>query len=98
MAFLRLTTRQGIFNSPLPVKTAFDVIESWVSQPSVVLVQPGPHHLTILRDLLLESGVGGNLVSDAHLAALAIEHHAELCSSDNDFGRFGNLKWSNPLA
>jgi hypothetical protein len=57
----------------------------------------GPKHFSILRELLMAVGTGGNLTSDAHLAALAIEHGAELCSSDYDFGRFPRLKWSNPL-
>jgi predicted nucleic acid-binding protein len=58
----------------------------------------GPRHLRILRELLLPLGAGGNLTSDAHLAALAMEHGAELCSSDADFARFAGLKWRNPLA
>jgi hypothetical protein len=97
LAFLRLTTRPGLFRDPLSLKTAFDIISFWLDQPSVTLVTAGPRHLQILRELLLPMGTGGNLTSDAHLAALAIEHGAELCSSDNDFARFPRLKWSNPL-
>ena len=97
LAFLRLTTRQGLFRNPLAVKSAFDVIESWLRQPSVTVVHPGPRHLEILRDFLLQAGTGGNLTSDANLAALAVELGAELCSSDADFARFPKLKWSNPL-
>jgi uncharacterized protein len=98
LAFLRLTTRPGLFRNPLPLETAFELIGSWLDQPSVTVVHAGPRHLRILRELLLPMGTGGNLTSDAHLAALAIEHGAELCSSDTDFARFENLKWSNPLA
>lgn len=98
LAFLRLTTRPGLFRNPLSVEAAFDLIASWLDQPSVTVVHAGPQHLRILRELLLPMGTGGNLTSDAHLAALAIEHGAELCSSDTDFARFPGLKWSNPLA
>ncbi len=97
LAFLRLTTRSGVFEKPLPVKTAFDVVDEWLAQPSVVTVDPMAQHLRTVRDLLLPLGTGGNLTSDAHLAALAIEHGAELCSSDNDFRRFPRLRWRNPL-
>jgi len=98
LAFLRLSTRPGLFRHPLPVEYAFEVIQSWLYQPSVTLIHPGPQHLQQLRDLLQPLGTAGNLASDAHLAALAIEHGAELCSSDNDFLRFPRLKFRNPLA
>jgi len=98
LAFLRLTTRPGLFRRPLSWVTAFDLIASWLDQPSATVVSAGPRHLRILRELLLPLGTGGNLTSDAHLAALAIEHGAELCSSDADFARFPGLHWSNPLA
>jgi hypothetical protein len=98
LAFLRLTTRSGIFEKPLSPRKALDVVDAWVERPSVVTVEPTERHLRVLRDLLLALGTGGNLTSDAHLAALAIEHGAELCSSDSDFGRFPQLRWRNPLA
>ena len=98
LAFLRVTTRTGLFRAPLAVEAAFDVIESWLDQPSVTTVHPGPRHLSVLRDLLEPMGAAGNLTSDAHLAALAMEHGAELCSCDRDFGRFQGLKWRDPLA
>jgi uncharacterized protein len=98
LAFLRLTTRPGLFRRPLPVATAFDVVASWLNQPSATIVHPGPHHLRVLRELLEPVGTGGNLTADAHVAALAIEHRAELCSSDSDFARFHGLKWRNPLS
>jgi hypothetical protein len=97
VAFLRLITRPGLFRHPLPLETAFDLIASWLDQPSATMVHPGPRHLRILRELLLPMGAGGNLTSDAHLAALAIEHGAALHSSNTDFARFQGLKWSNPL-
>jgi len=98
LAFLRLTTRPSFFRRPLSLGIALDLISSWLDQPSVTVVHAGPEHLRILRDLLMPTGAGGNLTSDAHLAALAIEHGAELCSSDSDFARFRGLKWINPLA
>jgi uncharacterized protein len=98
LAFLRLTTRPGLFSNPISVDAAFDVLDSWLEQPSVTLLDPGPRHRIILREILAPMGSGGNLTSDAHLAALALEHRAELCSSDHDFLRFPGLKWRNPLA
>jgi toxin-antitoxin system PIN domain toxin len=98
LAFLRLTTRPGLFRRPLPADTAFGLVASWLDQPSAVIVHPGPRHLQVLRELLLPLGTAGNLTSDAHLAALAIEHRAELYSSDADFARFHGLKWRNPLS
>jgi toxin-antitoxin system PIN domain toxin len=97
LAFLRLTTRPGLFRRPLAVDTAFDLVASWLDQPSAAIAHPGPRHLQLVRELLRPLGTGGNLTSDAHLAALAIEHGAELCSSDSDFARFHGLKWRNPL-
>jgi uncharacterized protein len=97
LAFLRLTTRANLFRNPLQVEIALDLMALWLDQPNVTVVEAGPRHLRILRELLLSLGSGGNLTSDAHLAALAIEHGAELCSSDNDFARFPGLRWSNPL-
>jgi len=98
LAFLRLTTRPGLFRRPLTANKAFDLVASWLDQPPAMIVHPGPRHLAVLRDALLPLGTAGNLTSDAHLAALAIEHGAELCSTDADFSRFPGLKWRNPLA
>jgi toxin-antitoxin system PIN domain toxin len=97
IAFIRLTTRTGLFRRPLPMEAAFDLVASWLDQTSAIIVHPGPRHFQVLRQVLLPVGTGGNLTSDAHLAALAIECGAELCSSDTDFARFPGLKWRNPL-
>lgn len=97
LAFLRLTTRTGLFQKPLDVETAFDLVDGWLQQPSVTVLEPTARHLRTLRDLVVSVGTGGNLTSDAHLAVLAIEHGAELCSADNDFSRFARLRWRNPL-
>ena len=98
LAFLRLTTRPGLFRSALTPALAFELMAAWLEQPAAAVVHPGPRHLAILRGLLEPLGAGGNLTSDAHLAAIAMEHGAELCSSDADFARFTGLRWRNPLA
>ena len=98
LAFLRLSTRAAVFPRPLAPGESLDLIGSWLSQPCSTVVHPGEHHLRILRDMISPLGTAGNLASDAHLAALAIEHGAELCSCDSDFSRFPGLPWRNPLA
>lgn len=80
------------------MEEATSIVEGWYVQPSVVLVQAGEKHLPILMQLLRESNVRGPLVTDAHLAALAIEHRATLCSTDSDFSKFPGLTYKNPLA
>lgn len=97
LAFLRLTTRAGLLRSPLAPEASLDLIQIWLEQPSATIVNPGQSHLSILRELLSATGTAGNLTSDAHLAAIAIEYGAELHSSDNDFGRIPRLIWRNPL-
>jgi toxin-antitoxin system PIN domain toxin len=97
LAFLRLTTRPGLFRHPLSIASALELIGSWLERESVTLIHPGSRHYQILRDLLMECGTGGNLTSDAHLAALAMEHGAQLYSLDGDFSRFPELDWRNPL-
>jgi uncharacterized protein len=97
LAFLRLTTRPGLFARPLSIERALDLMQAWLDCEAVRLVHPGPGHAKILRELLLKSGSGGNLTTDAHLAALAIEHNAEFCSLDRDFARFSGLRWRDPL-
>ncbi len=97
LAFLRLTTRPGLFRNPLPVRAAFDLLDAWIGSPAVFLIQPGPRHIQILRDLVVVAGTAGNLTSDAHLAAIAIENNAQLCTTDADFARFARLRWRNPL-
>src|SRR5437763_1451062 len=84
LACLRLTTRPGVFRQTLPVEQALEIVAEWLEQDNVTIPHPGPKHLRILNDLLLHSGTGGNLTSDAHLAALAIEHGAVLCSLDRE--------------
>jgi hypothetical protein len=97
LAFLRLSTRPAVFSRPLLPAESLRVIAAWLEQPCATVVHPGDRHLRILKDLVEPLGTGGNLTSDAHLAALAIEQGAELCSCDADFTRFTGLRWRNPL-
>lgn len=97
LAFLRISTRSGIFARPLQLKQAFELVELWLQQPCALILEPTSRHPGVLQDLLLPLGSGGNLISDGHLAALAIEHGATLYSADNDFSRFPGLNWINPL-
>jgi uncharacterized protein len=96
LAFVRLSTRPVVFERPLSADEALDLVEGWLDQPNATLVDPTIRHVATLRNLLRPLGTAGNLTSDAHLAALAIEHGAELCSYDGDFARFPGLHWSRP--
>jgi toxin-antitoxin system PIN domain toxin len=97
LAFIRLSTRSVVVGHALDVDTAVGYVERWLEQPCVTIVHPTRRHATILRELLTPLGTAGNLTTDAHLAALAIEHGAELCSCDGDFARFTGLCWVDPL-
>lgn len=90
--FLRLSTRRGIFAQPLALEDALDVVQTWLDHPAAHVIAPTERHAALLAGLLLAQGRGGNLVSDAHLAALAIEHGAELGTFDSDFERFAGLR------
>jgi uncharacterized protein len=98
LAFLRLTTRQGLFPKPLTLRQAVSVLEAWLARPTAVLLEPTARHLGVLHGLLAPLSTAGNLVTDAHLAALAIEHGGEVVSFDTDFGRFPDLRWRMPSA
>lgn len=97
LGFLRIGTRAAVFADPLSPEEALDIVDGWLDQPPVTLVHPGRDHPRLLRELLAEAGTAGNLVTDAHLAALAIEHGAELLSCDTDFARFAGVRWRDPL-
>jgi len=98
LGFVRLTTNRQIVARPLSAQKACDHVKSWLGQPCVAIVHPGSRHADVLCALLGELGTAGNLTTDAHLAALCIEHQAELHSTDADFSRFAGLRWTNPLA
>jgi toxin-antitoxin system PIN domain toxin len=97
IGFVRLSTNPRAFQNPWGVDRALDVVDGWLSQPAVTVIHPTTRHAAILRDLLRPLGSAGNLTSDAHLAALAIEHGATLYSHDGDFARFVGLRWVDPL-
>lgn len=96
-AFLRISTNARLFETVLTVVEAGRHIRSWLTQPNVQILQPAEGHLFRVLDLLQHIGMAGNLVTDAHLAALAIEHRAVLHTTDADFLRFPNLRWHNPI-
>ncbi|MDA8069904.1 MAG: type II toxin-antitoxin system VapC family toxin [Actinomycetota bacterium] len=97
LAFVRLTTSPRIMTFALSADAALDLVDGWLDRPNTVIVGPTQRHAAVLRELLAATGTGGNLVTDAHLAALAIEHGAELNSCDADFSRFPGLQWRDPL-
>lgn len=98
LGFLRISTNPAVFEEPLAAEEAFAFVEEWLARRVTSHLSPGPGHVALMRQLLEPLGIAANLSSDAHLAALAIEHGAELCSSDTDFARFAGLRWTDPLA
>lgn len=97
LAFVRITTRPGILRNPMDVDEAIGFVDEWLDQPFVEPVRPRTGHWAILRNLLRASGTGGNLTSDAHLAAMALERGATIYSADYDFRRFPGVEHVNPL-
>ena len=95
--FVRLMTHPSVLSDPAAPEHAVDLMAEWFRSPSVIPLNPGTQHLAIFRNALAAAGVGGDLVTDAHIAALAIEHQAEVHSNDSDFARFPGLRWRNPL-
>jgi uncharacterized protein len=96
LAFVRLVTKAGLFPRPLTVDEALDRVQAWLGAAPAVVVEPTPDHPAVLRRLLRDIGVGGNLVNDAHLAALALEHRCTVVSWDRDFSRFTDVQWQQP--
>jgi hypothetical protein len=97
LAFLRISTNPRAFPSPYSPAEAASFVSEWLAVPTVGVLNPGERHWQILSELLPAAQVRGALVTDAHLAALAIEHGAVLCTTDRDFTRFTGLKTANPL-
>ncbi|MCV7191807.1 type II toxin-antitoxin system VapC family toxin [Mycolicibacterium brumae] len=89
LGFVRIATNPSILPRPLRPAEAFDIIDAWLASPAAVVVEPTSRHLAILRGLLTEFGTAGNLTSDAHLAALAVEYGGVVVTFDRDFARFG---------
>src|SRR5437660_488390 len=98
LAFLRISTHPRAFERPLESSSAWDRVRDWLGAPAAWVPEPGPAYSKVLGELLADRGVRGNLVPDAALAALAIEHGVTLCSADADFARFTGLRWENPLS
>ncbi len=98
LGFVRLTTHPRVMRSPLAGPAAVAIVASWSTCPVLRPIEPGLRHLALVSELLAAAGVAGSLTTDAHLAALAIEHRAVLHTNDRDFGRFPGLQWVNPIA
>ena len=97
-AFIRIGTNPRVFECPLSLEQAVARIQSWMDQPCTRLISPTQRHWVVLQKMLKEGQAVANLVTDAHLAALAVEHGCELFSTDADFARFPGIRWRNPLA
>ena len=95
--FVRVLTHPSVRERPATPMQAVDYVEEWFQFPHVAPLNPGAEHLMLLRRNLAAAGVGANLVTDAHIAALAMEHQGVVHSNDADFGRFPGLRWRNPL-
>lgn len=95
--FIRLMTHPRVLENPMHAKAAVEIVRLWLEQPSVLVIEPGKRFQSLFLDYLEQLGTAGNLTTDAHLAALAVEHQAELHSNDADFSRFPGLRWRNPL-
>ncbi len=97
-AYIRIGTNPRVFEHPISLDQAQNRVASWLDQPSTRIIRPTERHWTVFRQILTDGQAVANLVTDAHLAALAIEHGCKLASADCDFARFPKLKWINPLA
>ena len=97
LAFIRIGTNPKAFDRPLSIRDAWCQVSEWLALPTVWIPLPTDRHAAILGDLLQDAEAVANLVPDAHLAALAIEHGLTLQSTDGDFARFPQLQWQNPL-
>ena len=93
VAFVRISTRSGIFSQPLTIGQALQIMNFWLDQPRVHILHPTARHASLMGNLLLSVGSAGNLTNDAHLAALAMEYGATLASFDGDFDRFDDLNF-----
>jgi toxin-antitoxin system PIN domain toxin len=98
LAFLRLVTNPRVFEHPESIGDAWQQVQAWLASETVWIPQPTERHAALLGQFLANPGIHSNLVPDAHLAALAVEHGLALCSTDGDFARFQGLRWLNPIA
>lgn len=97
-AFLRISTHPRAFERPLRPATAWERVTDWLSSPAAWVPQAGAEHARIFGELIVTYEIAGNLIPDAQLAALAIEHGIPICSTDTDFARFRELRWIDPLS
>ena len=97
LGFLRIMTNGKIFPNPLTEEAALNLIDAWLQHPLIQIPEPGVNHWSLVKELILETGTAGNLTSDIHLAAIAIEHGAKLYTLDADFSRFKGLRWEKPF-
>lgn len=97
LAFMRLATNRRVFERPMPTSEAWRRVQDWLRQPTAWIPLPTERHAEIFTQLLT-GDVSGDLIPDAHLAALAIEHGLTVCSTDGDFARFRDVRWQNPLS
>lgn len=96
LAFVRIVTNPRIMPRPLTAEEAMAQVHDWISAPSAHVLHPGERHAMILEKLLVAAGTAANLVNDAHLAALAIEHRAGVVTFDADFARFDGVRMKRP--
>lgn len=97
LGFMRLMSNRRVLQNPWPCQDLVDAVTVWAALPHVQIIHPGPRHLEILGSFAHQGLLASELTTDAHLAALAIEHQAQLCSNDSDFSRFPGLRVINPL-
>ncbi len=97
LGFVRLWTNPRVFQNPMTVDQATGHVESWLARRVVRVLNPGPRHAELAFGFLRQAGQGGNLTTDAHLAALGVEFKGVIYTSDTDFLRFRDLRWVNPL-
>ena len=97
LAFLRLTTHPRIFDPPLASSTAWDQVREWLGLRIVWVPGPTEDHPAALGRMIEATRASGNLLPDAHLAAIALEHGLVVCSTDGDFARFPGIRWHDPL-
>lgn len=97
LGFVRLVTMSRITPRPLEPRRAIDHVRSWLQRSHVTSVIPGPRHLDLLDEVCASLGLAGRMTTDAHIAALALEHGGEVHSNDADFSRVPSLRWRNPL-
>jgi toxin-antitoxin system PIN domain toxin len=95
--FIRIMTHSRVLEDPMPTAMATATVRTWLKQPSVLVLEPGERFAAFFLQFIEDLGTGGNLTTDAFLAALTIENQAELHSNDADFSRFKGLRWTNPL-